>query len=107
MTVSNHGYIAYVVTTTERFWNSLPEDIQTDLARIIREVTLAERKMAMDLNMGDLAKIRDYAKKSGRLKIYELGDKQRAKMKEVLEPIHKMMPDVVPVHWIEEIYKMK
>ena len=107
LTVSNHGYIGYVVVTTERFWNSLPQDIQTRLERIMKEVTLAERKMAMEMNMGDLARIREYAEKSKRLQIYELEDQQKAKMKQALEPVHKMMPEVVPVRWVDEIYQMK
>ena len=107
MTISNHGYIGYIVTTSASFWNKLPDDIRTTLERIMKEVTIAERKQAMDLNVGDMEKIREYAKDTGKLEIYELNAEEKAAMKDALMPVHKMFPDVVPIKWLEEIYQMK
>lgn len=107
MTISNHGYIGYLVTTSQAFWNKLPDDIRMKLEKILKEVTMLERKKALELNESQMALIKEYAKKSGKLDIYTLNAKEKAVMQKALEPVHKMMPDVVPVKWIEQIYKMK
>jgi len=107
MTISDHGYIGYLVTTSDRFWNKLPDDIRTELERILKEVTLDERKKALELNRNQMAKIKEFAKASGKLAIYTLNPQEKAVMQKSLEPVHKANPDVIPTRWIEEIYKMK
>ncbi|MEW6670060.1 MAG: DctP family TRAP transporter solute-binding subunit [Thermodesulfobacteriota bacterium] len=107
MSISNHGYIGYLVTTSSKFWNGLPADIRTKLEQIMKEVTMAERNMAMELNNKQMALIKEYAKKSGKLQIHELNDQEMAAMQKALEPVHKKMPDIIPVSWIDQIYQMK
>jgi len=41
-TETNHGIIDYLVVTSAKWWEGLPEDVRTQLARILQEVT-AER----------------------------------------------------------------
>ena len=106
LTLSDHGYIGYVVVTSKTFWDKLPDDVRATLERIMKEVTQEERKKAKEMNDGDLEKIRQYAKDSGKLEIFELNADQKKVMKKALEPVHKMLPDVVPAKWIDEIYKM-
>jgi len=107
MTISNHGYIGYLVTTSSKFWNGLPPDIRTTLEKIMKEVTAAEREKAMELNNKQRDLIMAYAKKSGKLQIYKLNEQEMAVMQKALEPVHKMMPDIIPISWIDQIYKMK
>ncbi len=107
MTISDHGYIGYLVTTSERFWNKLPDDIRTQLEEILMQVTLDERKKALELNQSQMAKIKEYAKTSGNIKIHTLSPEEKAMMQKSLEPVHKANPDIIPVRWIEDIYKMK
>ena len=71
------------------------------------EVTLEERKKALELNVSQMAKIEEYAKKSGRLQIYTLNADEMAVMQKALGPVHKMTPDIIPVEWIDQIYQMK
>jgi C4-dicarboxylate-binding protein DctP len=107
MTISSHGYLGYVVITSERFWNKLPDDVRATLERIMAEVTREERKKAMEMNEDDLAKIKDYAQKTGKLKIHELTPQEKAVMQKAMEPVHKMFPQFIPAKWIDEIYKMQ
>lgn len=107
MTISNHGYLGYVVLTSERFWNKLPADVRSTLEKIMGEVTREERKKAMEMNGADLAKIKEYAQKTGRLQIHELTAEEMAVMQRAMGPVHKMFPEIVPAKWIEEIYKIK
>ncbi len=107
MTISNHGYIGYLVTTSESFWNKLPDDIRTKLEEILKQVTMDERKKALELNESQMAKIKEYAKASGKLDIYTLNPEEKAVMQKALEPVHKANPEIIPDRWIEAIYKMK
>jgi hypothetical protein len=70
-------------------------------------VTLEERKKALELNETQGKKIKEYAKTSGKLEIYTLNTDEKAVMQKALEPVHKANPDIIPVRWIDEIYKMK
>ncbi|MFC1798700.1 DctP family TRAP transporter solute-binding subunit [Thermodesulfobacteriota bacterium] len=106
MTISNHGYIGYLLTTNASFWGKLPADIRSALEKIIMDVTADERKKALELNEKQMALIKDFAKRSGKLQIYELNDAEKKVMQKALEPVHKMMPDIIPVKWIDAIYKM-
>src|SRR4030081_3415602 len=38
-TVTNHGYIGYVVVTNKKFWDGLPADIRTQLEKAMKEST--------------------------------------------------------------------
>ena len=107
MTISNHGYIGYLVTTSDRFWSKLPDDVRMKLEEILKQVTMDERKKALELNESQMAKIKEYAKQSGKLQIYTLNPQEKAVMQKALEPVHKANPDVIPNRWIDEIYKMK
>jgi C4-dicarboxylate-binding protein DctP len=107
MTISNHGYLGYVVVTSEQFWNKLPQDVRDTLTKIMKEVTVQERAKATELNQGDLDKIKAYAKANGKPEIYQLSADEQAAMQQALAPVHKMFPKMVPVRWVEEIYKIK
>ena len=107
MTISNHGYIGYLLTTNDKFWSKIPADTRSTLERIIHEVTMDEREKALELNKKQMDLIKEYAKRSGKLEIYELNDAEKKVMQKALEPVHKMMPDIIPVKWIDQIYEMK
>jgi C4-dicarboxylate-binding protein DctP len=106
-TISNHGYLGYVVITTEKFWNKLPDDVRDTLEKIMAEVTREERLKAKEMNEADLAKIKEYAQQTGKLKIHELTPQEKAVMQKTMEPVHKMFPQFIPASWIDEIYKMR
>ncbi len=38
-TVTNHGYIGYVVVVNKKFWDGLPADIRTELDKAMKEAT--------------------------------------------------------------------
>ncbi len=59
VTISNHGYLGYVVLTNSEFWISLPEDIRKVLEATLEDVTQWQRELAMYLNEKDLGYIMD------------------------------------------------
>ena len=77
LTISNHGYLGYLVVMSKRFWNSLPSDLQANVKQAMKEATAKERQYAQELNDSQLEKIKEYAKNTGKLKIHTLTDEQR------------------------------
>ncbi|UTJ05683.1 TRAP transporter substrate-binding protein [Arcobacter roscoffensis] len=77
LTISNHGYLGYLVVMSKRFWKSLPADLQANVKQAMKEATAKERQFAQELNDSQLEKIKEYAKNTGKLKIHTLTDEQR------------------------------
>ncbi len=57
ITISNHGYLGYVVLTNADFWNSLPDDLREIIEEALQEVTLWQREVAMEQNQYSLEQI--------------------------------------------------
>ena len=81
--------------------------MQETISRILTEVTALERKKALELDKEQGILIRDYAKKSKRLKIFDLTPTQTKELQKAMKPVHDKFADVVPTKWINEIKKMK
>ena len=88
MTLSNHGYLGYLVVMSKKFYDSLPKDLQSNVKQAMKEATEKEREYAKELDKSQLAKIEEYAKKSGKLKIYTLNDEQKAAWKKAMSTIY-------------------
>ena len=93
MTLSNHGYLGYLVVMSKKFWNSLPKDLQEDVKQAMKEATAKERELAAKLDKEQLDKIKEYAKKTGKLKIYTLNDKQKEAWRKVMSTIYPKFYD--------------
>jgi len=93
LTLSNHGYLGYLVVMSKKFWNSLPKDLQADVKQAMKEATAKERELAAQLNKEQLALIEDYAKKTGKLHIYTMSPEQTRAWEEVERPIYKKFYD--------------
>jgi C4-dicarboxylate-binding protein DctP len=107
LTFSNHGYLGYAVIMNQKFWDNLPADVQKTISTILTEVTVLERQKALELDKEQGTLIRDYAKKSGRLQIFDLTPEQTDGLQKAMEPVHNKFSGVVPTKWINEIKMMK
>ncbi len=86
LTVSNHGYLGYLVLTNEEFWSSLPDDIRLILEEIMAEVTEWERQIAQQQNEWDMELIAN----TGEIQIYYLDDREKQEWKNALLPVYDM-----------------
>jgi len=93
MTVSNHGYLGYLVVMSKKFWDSLPKDLQEAVKQAMKEATAKEREWAAELDKEQFNKIQEYAKKTGKLKIYHLNDEQKKAWKDVMSKIYPKFYD--------------
>ncbi|MAD41586.1 MAG: C4-dicarboxylate ABC transporter [Arcobacter sp.] len=88
LTISNHGYLGYLVVMSKKFWKSLPADLQANVTQAMNEATEKERQYAAELNDSQLELIKEYAKKTGKLQINELTPEQREAWRNAVSKIY-------------------
>ena len=105
LTLSNHGYLGYLVVMSKRFWNRLPANLKPKIIQAMNEATVYERKEAAALEGVFLANIKAYAKKTGKLKIYTLTPKETAAWRKVMVSIYPKFYNVIGKKLIEDAQK--
>jgi C4-dicarboxylate-binding protein DctP len=100
-TVTNHGYIGYVVVTNKKFWDGLPADIRTRLEKAMKEATAYGNGQSAKENDDALEAI----KKSGKTEIVTLTPAQDAAMRKAMEPVYKDVASRVGQPLIDEFIK--
>jgi len=88
LSISDHGYLGYLVVMSKKFWKSLPEDLQRNVTQAMNEATEKEREYALELNKKQLGLIQDYAKKTGKLEIFNLTAEQKNAWREKVSTIY-------------------
>ena len=88
LTITNHGYLGYLVVMSEKFWNSLPADLQANVTQAMNDATNKEREYAQELNDTQLELIKAYATKTGKLEIFNLTEDQRNVWKTAVSKIY-------------------
>jgi C4-dicarboxylate-binding protein DctP len=100
-TVTNHGYIGYVVVVNKKFWDGLPADIRTELDKAMKEATAFGNGQSAKENEEALAEI----KKSGKTEIISLTPEQDTAMRKAMEPVYKDVATRVGQPLIDEFLK--
>jgi len=88
LTISNHGYLGYLVVMSKKFWNSLPADLQANVKQAMNEATDKERQYAAELNDSQLELIKEYAEKTGNLEINTLTAEQKEAWRNAVSKIY-------------------
>jgi C4-dicarboxylate-binding protein DctP len=101
MTLTNHGYIGYVVVVNKKFWDGLPADIRTQLEQAMKEATAFGNGQSAKENDEALAEI----KKAGKTEIDTLTPEQDAAMRKAMEPVYKDVATRVGQPLIDEFIK--
>ena len=98
LTLTNHGYIGYVVVVNKKFWDGLPPDIRGQLDKAMKEAT--------EFGNGQSAKENDDAleaiRKAGKTEIITLSPEQDAAMRKAMEPVYKDVASRVGQPLIDE-----
>ncbi|MDQ0285754.1 C4-dicarboxylate-binding protein DctP [Desulfofundulus luciae] len=103
LTVSNHGYMGYVVLTNAAFWRSLPPDIRKIIEETMTEVTLWEREQAASLNEKNFKQIES----SGKVKIHTLTPPERIEWQAAFTPLYRQFKPVIGNELVEAVLRMK
>src|ERR1700736_5167139 len=101
LTITNHGYIGYVVVVNKKFWDGLPADIRGQLDKAMKEATA--------FGNGQSAKENDEAlediKKAGKTEIIKLTPERHRAMRKAMEPVYKDVASRVGQPLIDEFIK--
>ncbi len=88
LTVTNHGYLGYLVVMSQKFWDKLPADLQANVKQAINDATVKEREYAEELNTKQFNEIKAYAKKTGNLEIINLTAEQKDAWRQAVSKIY-------------------
>ena len=101
MTVTNHGYIGYVVVVNKKFWDGLPADIRDELSKAMKEATEYGNGASAQDNDEALEAI----KKAGKSEIITLTSEQDEAMRKAMMPVYKDVASRVGQPLIDEFLK--
>jgi C4-dicarboxylate-binding protein DctP len=101
ITVTNHGYIGYVVVVNKKFWDGLPPDIRGELTKAMKEATEYGNGASAQDNDEALEAI----KKTGKSEIITLTPEQNAAMRKAMMPVYKDVASRVGQPLIDEFFK--
>jgi len=88
LSITNHGYLGYLVVMSKKFWKTLPKDLKRVTIQAMNEATAKERIYAEELNNSQFALIKEYAKKTGRLEIHTLSTEQLNEWRKAVSVIY-------------------
>jgi len=100
-TLTNHGYIGYVVVVNKKFWDGLPADVRTSLEKAMNEATAYSNKIAASENAEALEEI----KKSGKTEIIVPTAAENEAMRKAMEPLYQEMASRVGKQLIDDVVK--
>src|SRR5262245_45748231 len=100
-TVTNHGYIGYVVVVNKKFWDGLPVDIRSQLDKAMKEATEFGNNQSAKENEDALAEI----KKAAKTEIVPLTPEQDEAMRKAMMPVYKDVASRVGQPLIDEFLK--
>jgi C4-dicarboxylate-binding protein DctP len=101
MTMTNHGYIGYVVVVNKKFWDGLPADIRAQCEKAMKEATAFGNGQSAKENDDAL----DQIKKAGKTEILALTPDQDAAMRKAMDPVYKDVASRVGQPLIDEFVK--
>lgn len=105
ITLSNHGYLGYLVVVSDGFWKQLPDDLKEIFKQALHEATEFERAESAKEEQVLLDKLKkDDATKT---EIVELTDEQVALWKEKMQAIYPKFYDLVGQDLIEKVLQVQ
>ncbi len=100
-TLTNHGYIGYVVVVNKKFWDELPGEIRDQLNQAMREATAFGNARSADENAQALEDMR----KSGKTELVTLTPEQNAAMRKAMEPVYDDVASRISKNLVDEFRK--
>ncbi len=102
LTLSNHGYLGYLVVMNQDFWNQLTPELQETIKESIEEVTIWQREKSMELENYQLNLI----KACNCIQIDTLEQKEIDRFKAIYSSIYKDLELELNPTFITEVKKV-
>jgi C4-dicarboxylate-binding protein DctP len=100
-TLTNHGYIGYVVVVNKKFWDDLPADVRGQLEKAMAEATVYSNEISEKENVESL----DDIKKSGKTELITPTAAESAAMRKAMESLYQEMASRVGKQLIDDVVK--
>lgn len=97
LTVSNHGYLGYLVLMNADFWHELPDDIQLVILEAFKEATTYEMQMAQEVNDENYETL----KACDCIEIHELSETEKQSWEEALMPVYDFFEAEYGLQYLE------
>jgi C4-dicarboxylate-binding protein DctP len=107
LTLSNHGYLGYLVIMSESFWKKFPADLKPMILQAMKEATEYERKLAAQDDDEMLTKLNEYAKTSVNFKIHTLSQEQKVAWQKEMDAIYPQFYSVIGEDLIKKVQAVK
>jgi C4-dicarboxylate-binding protein DctP len=91
ITETNHGYLGYLVAVNPDFWNSLPDDIRTELTAIVHEVSAWANEESAKIDEAGKQKIIA----SGQSEVVELTAAEKVVWQQAMRPVWEQFSDKI------------
>ena len=101
MTMTDHGFHAYVFIANKKFWDTLPPDIRQTLDGVVRDTTQYFNSVAKKDDDEALAQIRA----SGKTQIVTLSKEEKMALKKSLIKVHREFESTIGKELIQSIYR--
>ncbi|QHE51730.1 TRAP transporter substrate-binding protein [Pontibacillus sp. HMF3514] len=99
MTISNHGFLSYVVMVDQEFWSNLPNHIQTAIKDAMEETTAWNQQHAMETNQQALRLL----KNSSDIKIHTLSEAEKAAWREKFQAVYDNFEPTIGEEWMDQL----
>lgn len=103
LTLSNHGYIGYVVLTNAEFWQSLPPQVRKVMEDTLREVTNWEREIAGEMDQSQLKEL----EQEGKVKITRLSQDEQLQLQKALNPVYDHLAQEIGPDLVNRVKKIQ
>lgn len=103
LTISNHGYLGYVVMMDQKTWNEQTPKTKQILTEAMKETTDWNNQQSAQINKEQLELI----KQNSSIQIHELTDKEQQEWKKTLSPIYDKLSPTIRENLVEELKELQ
>lgn len=101
LTISNHGYLGYLVLMNDNFWYNLPDEIQVIILETMREANVYEMEISKEINEESLVILED----CDCIDIHYMTEEEKKEWEEAFEPLYEMFKKRYGAQYIEYLPK--
>ena len=102
LTISNHGYLGYVVMMDQNFWDQQTKNTQQILLEAMKETTAWNDQQAIKMNEEQLELI----KQNSSIQIHELSDNEKQEWITELDPVYEILSTTIGEKLVEELKEL-
>jgi len=100
---SNHGYLGYLVVTSQEFWNSMPADTAAVVKTALDEAIAFGNEVAKEKAVSDRQLVID----SGKSEVYQISAAERQQWVDSMKPVWKKFEDEIGADMIQAAASQK